>query len=291
MRLLVDSLNFSWHCAMMCEDPENFHSFAKAFFLMSMKYWQVANYTDIVYTMDKGSFRYDIYPQYKAKRKEDRDKAIERGAARPTFKREHLFLIGELLNSINIPFIYRENYEADDIICSLVRNPINKKGKQVILSTDGDYEQLIDNELIYILKFKNGWTSIKEVKAKYNGRCGLEILDIKAMIGDKSDNITGIKGVALKTALKLLDEHKSLESIDKFITENQEHKLVNAWDMNILKLNRQCMQMVANLELPYDPCTFQVREDAVEKFAKYDLDFILRKIQDYYRMKRMRTML
>lgn len=288
MKLVIDTLNFSWHCNMMCEDPENFHSFAKAFFILSLKYWQTASFNEIIYAMDKGSFRYEIYPAYKGKRKEKRAKDEEAGI-KPAFKLSHVFMIQELLESVSIPFIYKENYEADDIIASIInQGKIQDPNlKQVVLSTDGDYEQLVTSPNIYLLKYKNGFMNHKTILEKYEGKDGDDILNIKALMGDNSDNIIGMKGVALKTSLALMKPHKSLHDLDEFFQNNPDHRFAKSWDLERFLLNKRVMKMVDNIELNYDPFEYAIKDHAKELFAKYDLEFIFDRIKNLYSSKKI----
>lgn len=148
-------------------------------------------------------------------------------------------LVKKLFTCLNIPIIEKTNYEADDLIGSL----LDKKKLNIIFSGDLDTLQLVDkNTLVYFLK--KGITEIevydeKKVEEKFGIPPKL-LPDLKALIGDPSDNIIGIKGIGPKTATHLLKKYGSIEKIidsaeqglidpifKKLILENKEKLLLN----------------------------------------------------------------
>ncbi len=177
--------------------------------------------TYIMVAFDKGkTFRHDKYDFYKQGRIETPN---ELKAQFPKAK--------ELLDAMGIKYLEIDNYEADDIIGTLAEycnNDPNFIG--TIISSDKDLLQLISNDIdIKLLKQKdyiryNEKTFTDEYKIK-----PINIIDLKALMGDSSDNIPGVKGIGEKTALKLLQEYKTLdgiyENIDK-ITGKVKEKLL-----------------------------------------------------------------
>ena len=175
----------------------------------------------IMVAFDKGkTFRHDKYDFYKQGRIETPN---ELKAQFPKAK--------ELLDAMGIKYLEIDNYEADDIIGTLAEycnNDPNFIG--TIISSDKDLLQLISNDIdIKLLKQKdyiryNEKTFTDEYKIK-----PINIIDLKALMGDSSDNIPGVKGIGEKTALKLLQEYKTLdgiyENIDK-ITGKVKEKLL-----------------------------------------------------------------
>lgn len=159
--------------------------------------------------------------------------------------------IKKVLIALDVPIAEKENYEADDVIGSL----IDKDNKNIILSGDLDTLQLVDeNTLVYFLK-----KGIKEIEiydeAKVKEKFGIPpklLPDFKALIGDPSDNIIGIKGIGEKTARMLLNKYGTIEEIiekaekgfidplyKKIILENKERLL----------LNKELAKIVRNLEI------------------------------------------
>ncbi|MEA5581540.1 DNA polymerase I [Nodularia harveyana UHCC-0300] len=135
----------------------------------------------------------------------------------------------ELLQGLNLPIFTAPGYEADDVLGTLAQIATTAGYKVKILSGDKDLFQLINPEQqITVLNFSpdalkrstNNITefSTEEVKAKL-GVLPTQIVDYKALCGDKSDNIPGVKGIGEKTAVQLLNTYNSLtdiyESIDQ----------------------------------------------------------------------------
>lgn len=130
----------------------------------------------------------------------------------------------ELLNALNLPIVVSPGYEADDVIGTLARRA-SQQGLQVkILSGDRDLFQLVDDAgAIRILYLNNAYGAARsntvsqefgppEVMAKLEIRPD-QVVDYKALCGDSSDNIPGVKGIGHKTAVQLLTQYQTLEGI------------------------------------------------------------------------------
>ena len=121
----------------------------------------------------------------------------------------------EILDKMGIKHFELAPYEADDIVGTIVKmTEADKDYASVIVSSDKDLLQLISDETEVKLLKQNGFI-------RYNHKAfvddyGIEpikMIDLKALMGDQSDNIPGVKGIGEKTALKLLQEYKSLENL------------------------------------------------------------------------------
>lgn len=156
------------------------------------------------------TFRHLKFKEYKAKRP-------------PTAKElsEQISKIKEVLESFNVPIFEKEGFEADDIIGTLAKQAAevqNEKGVQtIIISGDLDTLQLVTPRTnVYALR-----KGVKDVvlydenlvKEKFQGLTPEQILDFKALRGDPSDNIPGVRTVGEKTAIKLIKEFGSLENL------------------------------------------------------------------------------
>ncbi len=179
----------------------------------------------IMVAFDKGkTFRHDKYDFYKGGRIETPD---ELKVQFPIAK--------DMLSKMGITYYEIDNYEADDIIGTFAKyceEDPNFIG--TIISSDKDLLQLISNEIdIKLLKQKdyiryNEDSFFEEYKIK-----PINIIDLKALMGDSSDNIPGVKGVGEKTALKLLQEYKTLDGIYENIDSikgSLKEKLINEKD-------------------------------------------------------------
>ena len=171
---------------------------------MMNKIIQEENPSYIIVAFDKGkTFRHDKYDFYKGKRDE-----------MPNELKEQFPVAKELLNHMGIKYYEIDNYEADDIIGTFSKMCDNKNIEGLIVSSDKDLLQLISNKVsIKLLKSKD---YIRYNLDTFRSDYGIEpinIIDLKALMGDSSDNIPGVKGIGEKTALKLLHEHKTLDGI------------------------------------------------------------------------------
>ena len=161
--------------------------------------------THIIVAFDKGkTFRHVKYKDYKAGRIEMPD---ELKLQFPVAK--------ELLTNMGIKYYEIENYEADDIIgtfAEFCENDPEYTG--TIISSDKDLLQLVTKTVnIKLLKSKD---YIRYTEESFKNEWGIDpinIIDLKALMGDSSDNIKGVKGIGEKGALKLLHEYKTLDGI------------------------------------------------------------------------------
>lgn len=147
------------------------------------------------------------YQEYKANRK-----------PMPDNLQVQIPYVREILYALNIPIVEFEGYEADDVIGSLVNQFKNTGLDIVIITGDRDTLQLLDkNVVVKIVSTKFDRTmedlyTIENIKEKY-GVWANQVPDYKALVGDQSDNIPGVKGIGEKSAQKLLEEYSSLEEI------------------------------------------------------------------------------
>lgn len=147
-------------------------------------------------------------------------------------------IIKELLKTMNIPIVQKDGIEADDILGAIAKKEGKKGNKIVILTGDRDYFQLVDiNVNIRYPKTIMGKTEyIIYDNYKINEEYGLtpeKLIEVKALMGDASDNIPGVKGIGEKTALKLIIQFGSLEKIYEYI-ENSDGKEIAKATLNKL---------------------------------------------------------
>ncbi|HHW69118.1 MAG TPA: DNA polymerase I [Tenericutes bacterium] len=159
----------------------------------------------MIVAFDKGkTFRHDKYENYKDGRSET-----------PEELKIQFPIAKEMLEYMGIKYYEIDNYEADDIIGTFAKFcDIEPDFIGTIVSSDKDLLQLISDDIdIKLLKQKD---YIRYDKSSFVEQYGIEpinIIDLKALMGDASDNIPGVKGVGEKTALKLLQEYKTLDNI------------------------------------------------------------------------------
>ncbi|MBO7710711.1 MAG: DNA polymerase I [Lachnospiraceae bacterium] len=165
-----------------------------------------AQYLAVAFDVHAPTFRHRKYPEYKGTRK-----------PMPDELREQIPVIKELLEAMGICMIMLEGYEADDLIGTVSRMA-EEQGMQVcVLSGDRDLLQLSsDTTMIRVPKTKRTGTEIEnyhtaDVIEKYQVTPA-QIIDLKGLMGDSSDNIPGIPGVGEKTATKIIVEYGSIEN-------------------------------------------------------------------------------
>src|SRR5699024_2912535 len=137
--------------------------------------------------------------------------------------------IRQLVESYNIKHYELENYEADDIIGTLSKQADNQNLKTIILTGDRDLTQLA-SENVTIYYTKKGVTDIDHytpefIAEKYDGIVPNQIIDMKGLMGDKSDNIPGVPGIGEKTAIKLLKQFETVEGVYENIDELKKSKM------------------------------------------------------------------
>jgi DNA polymerase-1 len=151
------------------------------------------------------TFRDDLYHEYKATREKMPDDL------RPQMER-----IRQLVDAFNIPRLEIEGYEADDVLGSVARQAVVNGYGVKIITGDRDLLQLVDNRIVVNLPGK----SLSDAKdyfpkdvIEFLGVRPDQVVDFKALVGDKSDNIPGVAGVGEKTAVSLLKEYDTLDGI------------------------------------------------------------------------------
>ncbi|MEL7627118.1 MAG: DNA polymerase I [Anaerolineaceae bacterium] len=161
----------------------------------------------VAVSFDTGrTFRHEMYTEYKGTR-----------AKMPDDLRVQIERIREMVDCFNIPRIEIDNYEADDVIGSLARWASQEKGLGVkIISGDRDMLQLVTNSVIVSLPDRKGGQDQDYFPEDVVTRMGVrpdQIVDYKALVGDVSDNIPGVRGVGDKTAIDLLKTYDTLDNI------------------------------------------------------------------------------
>lgn len=176
--------------------------------------------THFLVTFDAGktTFRHSKYSEYKGGRQKT-----------PPELSEQFPYIRQLLDAYHIKHYELENYEADDIIGTLSKEADQNDFETIIVTGDRDLTQLAtQNVTIYYTK--KGVTDVDHytpefIAEKYNGLKPIQIIDMKGLMGDSSDNIPGVAGVGEKTAIKLLNQFDSVEGVYENIDKVSGKKL------------------------------------------------------------------
>jgi DNA polymerase-1 len=213
------------------------------------------------FDLTRKTFRAEAYAPYKANR-----------ASTPDEFRSQLSLIQEVLTALGIPVLTKENYEADDIIATLVTRA-EPAGFQVLICTgDRDVLQLVSDQVTVLYPRKGVSDLIRftpEVVAERYGLTPQQYPDYAALRGDPSDNLPGIPGVGDKTAARWIREFGSLDALIDRVDEIK-GKAGDALREHLASvlLNRRLTELVRNVDLAEQPADLVLKpwnRDAVHR--------------------------
>lgn len=211
--------------------------------VLSMLLKIMANYrpTHMLLARDTsgGSFRNEMYEEYKANRSEPPEDLI------PQFS-----LIKELIDKMGLLNVANDKYEADDIIGSSVTQWKNDFDEILIASGDKDLMQFVDDNIKMLDTMKDVTYDEKGVFEKMGVRPD-QIVDYLSMVGDTSDNIPGMRGIGAKGAAKLLAEHDTLDKCFEISDTFKGKKLTTAFTEYVddAKLSRDLIKIVTDIDL------------------------------------------
>ncbi len=159
------------------------------------------------------TFRDELYPEYKATREK-----------MPEDLRPQIGRMRELVDTFNIPRAEMEGYEADDVLGSLARWATGQGLTVKIITGDRDLLQLVNERTIINLagrSLADAKDYFREDVKKKMGVWPEQVIDLKALMGDRSDNIPGVYGVGEKTAISLLTKYGTLDEVYKHLEDVQ----------------------------------------------------------------------
>jgi len=194
------------------------------------------------------TFRKKMYDDYKAQRKKAPDELYIQ-----------IPIVKEVLKSFNVPVFEKAGFEGDDLIGTLSRKIDGRKN--IIVSGDMDNFQLINNSTFVYYLNKGVKSAViydeKAVKEKYNGLSPEQLIDYKALRGDVSDNIPGVKGIGEKTAISLIKDFGDIFNLYKKIDLGEDNlslktreKLIN--DKERAFLSRELSEIKKDIPLDID---------------------------------------
>ncbi len=171
------------------------------------------DYIAAAFDLPKPTFRHAQFKEYKGKR-----------PPTPADLSSQIPKVKEILGAFNIPIFEKEGFEADDIIGTIANQ--KNEAEVIILSGDLDSLQLVSSKVkIYFLRKGVKDTVLYDkdrVKEKYQGLDVFQVVDYKALRGDASDNIPGVRGIGEKTAIELILNFGSIENLYKEIEQDLE---------------------------------------------------------------------
>lgn len=235
---------------------------------LSMLYKLLEDYSPeyicVAFDPKKPTFRHEQYSEYKAGRAKAPDELVQQ-----------FELIRTVLNTHNIKCIEIEGFEADDVAGTMSKLSVQNGIDVYLVTSDKDYLQLVDDKVKVILT-KKGATNTKEMD-----RAAIfedyeitpeEFVDLKALMGDQSDNIPGVSGVGEKTAIKLIKEYHNLDNLYSNI-DNITGKLKEKLETDKMQayMSKTLAQIVTDIPVDINFDEYKYREADSEKLIKlYD---------------------
>ncbi len=238
------------------------------------------DYLTVAFDLSAPTFRHKTFDGYKGTRK----------PMAPELKQQ-VPLMKEVLQAMNIPVVTMEGYEADDILGTLAKKSAAAGIDVSVISGDRDLLQLSDTHIkIRIPKTKKGVTEVEDyypedVFALY-GVTPLEFIDMKALMGDTSDNIPGAPGVGPKTASALISKYHNIDTIFEHLDELKPPKAKKSISENIeqVRLSRFLAEINIQVPIEYDIEQAQVTDffnpNSYELFKKYNFKSLLKRFDE-----------
>jgi len=236
-----------------------------------------ADYLTVAFDLSAPTFRHKLFEAYKGTRK-----------SMPEELRQQVPLIKEILKSMNITIIEKEGYEADDLLGTLAKSGESIGLDVSLISGDRDMLQLATEKVkIRIPKTKKGVTEVEDYNAKevfeLYGVTPAEFIDIKALMGDASDNIPGAPGIGEKTASAIIQKYKSIENAYVNIDELTPNKAKSSLSENYeqVQLSKVLATIDTDVPIEYniDDAIFNnlFTKESYELFKKYNFKSLLKK--------------
>lgn len=227
-----------------------------------------SDYVAVCFDLSTPTFRHKMYEDYKGTRK-----------GMPDELREQLPVMKEVLSALNIPVLELEGFEADDLLGTV--SAINTKNGifTYILTGDRDSFQLISESTSVILpKSGMGKTEYSiydtALLMENYGISPIQVIEVKALMGDSSDNIPGVKGVGEKTAYQLIQKYDNIDNIYKLLDEDKldvtpkvKEKLSIGKDSAYMSKTLATIILDANINLDYEKCMVS----DINKEATYEI--------------------
>ena len=212
-------------------------------------------YLAVAFDLKAPTKRHKMYEGYKAKR-----------TGMPDELAQQMPILKDVLKAMNITIIEKEGYEADDILGTLAKWGQNESMDVTILTGDRDSFQLVDKNItVRIPRTKMGKTeeedyTVEKIKEEY-GLEPIDLIEVKGLMGDTSDNIPGVPGVGEKTALNLIKEYKSIDGVYENL-DKQKGKLKENLEQNkeLAYLSKELGTIDINAPIEKEKSLFEKKE-------------------------------
>jgi DNA polymerase-1 len=231
-------------------------------------------YMAIAFDSKGPTFRHLEYKEYKEHRKPTPDELVSQ-----------MPLMFDVIRAYNIPIFAIQGFEADDIIGTISKKVSMESIECTIITTDKDMDQLVDK---YIKIFNPRKKQIRNID-RIRNEMGIEpinFIDVLALSGDSSDNIPGVPGIGIKTALELIREWKSLENVlantDKVKGKKKQENLLKYAESARLSMRLATINTEVPLDYNLEACrlTNFNNNKLNELFTKYGFNSFLAENHD-----------
>lgn len=235
------------------------------------------DYMAVAFDVHQPTFRHEMFKDYKGTRKPMMEEL-----------REQVPVIKELLQKMNITTVELPGYEADDVIGTL-----SKKGEKVgmevdVISGDRDLLQLASDHItICIPKTKKGQTTVEEYNTegvrKLYKVTPTEFIDVKALMGDSSDNIPGVPGIGEKGATAIISQFGSIENAydhaDEISNTRNRNALLNNYEMAQMSKTLATINIQSPVEVTPEQCKLEdiFTEDALEMIKRLEFKSMIQR--------------
>ena len=206
------------------------------------------DYLTVAFDVKHPTFRHDMFAEYKGTRK-----------GMPQELHEQVPVLKDLLSAMGIKIMELPGYEADDLLGTVAKRSEEKGMDVLVVSGDRDLLQIVTDQIrVCIPKTKRGTTEYemyytKDVQEKY-GLLPLQIIELKALMGDSSDNIPGVPGIGEKTATAILQQFENVENahahLDEIKPKRAKENLEAHYDMAIM--SKKLATIETNAPYEYD---------------------------------------
>ena len=234
------------------------------------------DYIAVAFDPPGGTFRNQMYPEYKATRAETPQLVID--SLEP--------LIG-ICKALGITTLMVPGFEADDVIGSMAKREA-KQGKEVYMVTpDKDYGQLVDENIYQVKPGNAGGENIvldsKAVCEKYGISSPIQVIEMLTLCGDTADNVPGVKGVGEVGAGKLISKYGTVENIYRHIDELTPRQQAQFREAELhIGLSHQLVTIKTDMDLPHEDMHVNLRftPEVADLFAKYEFNSLKKLIPE-----------
>lgn len=234
------------------------------------------DYVLVAFDRSSKTFRNEHFKDYKA----NRDKT-------PNELSYQFGILKDVLDSMGVKYTDLDGFEADDIVGTYARMAKEAGDKSVLITGDRDYLQLVDEDIIVYLTKKGVSDTVEYTVEKIEEEYGItpkQLIDVKGLMGDKSDNIPGVDGIGEKRALNFIQKYGSIENLydnlDEISGKKTKENLENSEDIAYMSKKIGTIVTHAPVEFEYDELALgEVDIEGLrEKFSKLNFNKFLEEL-------------